>query len=236
MWDKPKKYTALDLIKKEVAHRQKIAEEKGLDLLFLDAYHESIRYYPIWIRSERDRKYVQPDVLEAREEIIKDPRAGDVYLTEFKIGPRSYKIASRRRGSFLTNDVYYVMELYLNSRKVFGISEQHQPRTKGGKKYYALRITAYASEDWVDDFKKICAYEEKIEREAKPGPNPEDPAVIRQLEEDFNIKEDLNAAKAEGKSTLEKIQSRPAWSYWWVWVIILILMVLMLVKVVMLSR
>lgn len=185
MWNTPKKVTEMDRIKKGVAYRKRLAEEKGLDRLLLDAYHRSVRYYPIWIRSEREKKYVYPEVAMATETITKDI-SGDTFITEFSIGERKYKIISERRGNILAHDVYYVLTLFLGGEKLFAVSEQHDVALRG-RHYYTLHIDAYASEDWVEDFRKIKSYQEKVEKEEAEAESADDPEVMQRLRKDFNL-------------------------------------------------
>ena len=52
----------LKKVLKEVERRKEEAVNAGLDRLFLDAYHRSIRHYPVWIKNQTQRRYVHPDV------------------------------------------------------------------------------------------------------------------------------------------------------------------------------
>lgn len=219
MWKKPEEgtETEIDEIREEVEYRRRIAEGKGLDRLFLDAYHRSIRYYPVWIRNEREKTYVYPEVASATETITRES-AGDTFVTEFSIKAKRYKITSQRRGNVLTHDVYYVMELFLNDKKVFAVRERHDVRLKDAH-YYTFRIDAYASENWVEDFRNIKAYQERVEKaEAEPV---EDPQLIAQLKKDFNI----------GDKRIVRLKIWPkAWLRLFVWLIILVLTILTLIE------
>ena len=184
MWNKPKNESNLEKIRREVEDRKRTAEEAGLDRLILDVYHRSVRYYPVWIKSPADKKYVYPEVTKASEKIEKEP-SGDTYISEFSIGAKNYKITSERRGNILKHDVFYILNLYLNGQKVFAISEKHDVRLQDGH-YYTLNIDAYVNEDWVEDFRNIKEYQTKIEKEAEDQP-VEDKELMGRLTRDFNL-------------------------------------------------
>jgi hypothetical protein len=174
----------LETIQKEVAYRKRIAEEHGLDRLFLDVYHRCVRYYPVWIRDAKLKKYIYPGVSVASEKIVKDP-LGDTYITEFSIGPRRYVISSRRRGTMIAHNLHYVVELFMNGEKAFAVSEQHDIRLKD-RHYFTLDIEAYLHEAWADDFRKIQAFHEKLEKEAN-AEAVDDQQLIGRLKKDFNL-------------------------------------------------
>lgn len=171
-------------MRKEVAYKKLLAEEAGLDKLLLDAYHRSIRYYPVWHKSDETKKYIYPGVEDISDKFIKEP-AGDTYVTEFSLGGKKYKLVSLRRGTFLARGIYYVVELFLNGEKAFAVSEKHDLRIRD-RHYYTLNIEAYRSEDWVEDFRKINEFYDAIEKTMREAP-AEDPEFINRLKNNFNV-------------------------------------------------
>ncbi|GEM_PF-6097792 len=184
MWNSSKKEPEIDAIRREVEYKRRIAEEQGLDRLLLDVYHQSARYFPIWMKSEQEKAYVYPGVTKATERIDKEP-AGDTYVTEFSIGAKRYKITSARRGNILARDVYFLLELFLNDQKVFAVSEKHDVRLKD-QHYYTLNIEAYVNDDWVEDFRNMREYQLRAEKAFTAG-KEEDPELMKRLKKDFNI-------------------------------------------------
>lgn len=172
-------------VRRKVAYKKMIAEEAGLDSLLLRAYHRSIRYYPRWIKNPKDEKYVYPEVTDATEKITKD-QAGGTFVTEFSIRNRKYTIVSLRKGALLAQSVYYIVELFINGKKSFAVSEKHDLRLKN-EHYYTLNIEAYINEDWVDDFRKINEHWEKIVAATELEPSEEDVELVSRLKKDFNI-------------------------------------------------
>ncbi|OGY99976.1 MAG: hypothetical protein A2945_00515 [Candidatus Liptonbacteria bacterium RIFCSPLOWO2_01_FULL_52_25] len=174
----------LTTIRQEVAYRKRIAEERGLDRLFLDVYHRCVRYYPVWIHDAKLKNYIYPGVSAVSEKIVKDP-FGDTYITEFSIGPRHYVISSKRLGTMIAHDLHYVVELFMNGEKAFAVSEQHDIRLTD-RHYFTLDVDAYVHEAWADDFKKIRSFHEHLEREAQ-AEKADDPQLINNLKKDFNL-------------------------------------------------
>ena len=174
----------LTTIRQEVAYRKQVGEERGLDRLFLDVYHRCVRYYPIWIHDAKLKEYIYPGVSAASEKVIKEP-LGDTYITEFSIGPRRYLISSKRLGTMIAHNLHYVVELFLNNEKVFAVSEQHDIRLRD-RHYFTLNIEAYVHEGWVDDFKKIRGFHERLEREAR-AETAGDSQLVDHLKKDFNL-------------------------------------------------
>jgi hypothetical protein len=184
MLTRSKQEAGIDKAKREVEYKKRIAEEEGLDRLLLQAYHGSIRYYPLWIKSAREKAYVHPAVGQASERVEKEP-SGDTFITEFSMGAKRYTLASEHRGTFFTKDVYYVITLFINDVKVFAVSEKHDVRLKGAH-YYALNIEAYMNEDWVEDFRSILEHQDEVARMLEKMPN-EDPEVLERLKTDFSL-------------------------------------------------
>ncbi len=220
MWRSKEVESQATKIKEEVEHKKRSAETRGLDLLFLDVYHRSLRHYPAWLVSLHDRQYVYPEVREATSTIIKEP-LGDVQTTEFSIGERKYKITSQRRGNVLTTDTFYIVEMYLNGEKVFSVSEKHGIRTRT-RNYYTLDINAYVNESWVEDFQKIKAYEEGIRKEAEGKQQEEtEEQEIEKLIKNFGI---------HAVDIQRRVKSSPYALPWWMWVILFVLAFLLLGK------
>ena len=175
-----------DWVRREVAYRKRIAEEQGLDRLLLDAYHRSIRFYPAWMKSDGDeRQYVYPEVSGAVEKITKSSE-GEIFTTEFVVGKARYRVVSERRGTMIAHDLYYMIELFLNDQKVFAMSEKHDVRLKD-RHYYTLSIEAYVNDDWVEDFRRIEAWQEQVDRKEAERKPTEDPQVVERLKKDFNL-------------------------------------------------
>lgn len=172
-------------MRREVAYKKMVAEEAGLDRLLLRAYHRSVRHYPAWMKNLKDRKYVYPEVADATEKVTKD-QLGETFITEFSVRSRKYTIVSRRKGTILAQNIYYILELFINGEKAFAVSEKHDLRLKN-EHYYTLNIEAYINEDWVDDFRKINEHWEKTIAATELEPSEEDIALINRLKKDFNI-------------------------------------------------
>src|SRR3989344_7415893 len=126
----------IEKVRKEVAYKKAAAEEAGLDRLLLRAYHKSIRFYPRWIQNKENKQFVCPETTNITEKIIKDP-LGETFITEFSMGGKQYKIVSRRKGTLLGQNIYYVIELFLNGEKSFAVSEKHDLRLTD-EHYYTL--------------------------------------------------------------------------------------------------
>lgn len=216
-------------IKKEVDRKKKLAEQKGLDQLLSAVYHECIRNWPAWLADVDKRKFVYPGTKGVVEKIIKDPNLGDIRVTEFSIGDKRYKLTSRRRGSFVKNDIFYILELFLNNVKVFAVSEYEEIKTFVTD-YYPFSVDAYANEDWVGDFIKIALHKEEIDKlkEAKPA---EDLQRIKQLRKDFNIENFSGEDNAQNQPG-----QKPLWQRWWAWLIFAFVMLLLLLLRVIASR
>lgn len=172
-------------VRREVAYKKKVAEEAGLDRLFLRAYHKSIRHYPAWIKSAENKKYVHPEIADATEKVTKDP-FGETFTTDFSIRNKEYKIISRRKGTLLGHNIYYVVELFINGEKAFAVSEKHDLRLRD-EHYYTLNVEAYLNEDWVEDFRKINMHVEKVAAAEELVPSEEDVELVDRLKKDFNI-------------------------------------------------
>lgn len=172
-------------VRREVAYKKKVAEEAGLDRLLLRAYHKNIRHYPKWIKSAESRKYIYPEAANVTEKTTKD-EFGETFVTEFSVRDKKYTVVSRRKGTLLAQNIYYVVELFINGDKAFAVSEKHDVRLKD-EHYYTLNIEAYLNEDWVDDFRKINEYGEKIAAEEELAPSEEDAEFLNKLKGDFNI-------------------------------------------------
>ena len=176
----------LKKVLKEVERRKEEAVNAGLDRLFLDAYHRSIRHYQVWIKNQTQRRYVHPDVSNPTARIIRNP-AGDTFITEFMIGDKKYRVESQRRNIYFAYDNYYTMELFLNDKKMFALHEKHGAKIQGTR-YYTLDIEAYLGNEWVSDFKMIKEYQDAIETELAEEVSAQvDAELVSKLRMNFNI-------------------------------------------------
>lgn len=223
MWGEPRKGTEADLVKQEVEKRKKIAKDKGLDRLVIDVYHDCLKYYPSWIENEKNKKWVLPQVFEAK--IVGKKFDSDI---EFKIKDKSYKIT---RGDRWTPEfgegTWYKLTLYQDNKKVFETTEE-ETNDQYCTYYSPVSVDAYLNDNWVDDFNSILSHKKDMDAQSaiKFAENPE---RTRELRESFGIdKIESNNQNVDEKNNLKNIKenniNKSIWSKWWVWVIIIIVL------------
>ena len=179
---KPRQGTEAYHVEQIVEQRKKIAKSKNLDKLIIDVYHDCLHSYPHWIKNERNKRYVYPLVNSAK--YVGKDFSPDI---EFSISNRNYKITRGNafRPEFSDGGVWYDLTLYLNEKKVFEVTEE-ETSDQYSEYHRPISIKAYLNDDWVEDFKNILAYKDKINKEVEIE-WAEDPKKVERLKNDFGI-------------------------------------------------
>lgn len=217
-------------MKQEVERRKKIAKEKGLDDLFSTVFHDSVQSYPEWIKNERNKRHVHPDITKATEKRGGKEHGPDTPDgVEFVMGDKLYLITKEEGFGFTHDDRYCDLVLYLNGQKVFAISESIQS-DEWTTTYSPISIGAYIGEDWVSDFQKIKEYKAYIDKVVELE-FAEDPKKTDELKKAFGItelpKQGMAAQglipsqeKSDTNIVGQTLKPTSIWSKWWVWAII----------------
>ncbi len=170
---------------KELAEmKRKEARDKNLDQLFSDTYNKCIKYFPFWAKNS-NKIYIHNSVKDLKEtgERTEDKPSTAV---EFTFNFNRYEITNERQRGFLDSNPCYKRELYMNGKKVFGISESEYGPLWAKIDYGVFTINAFVNEDWVNDFREIRDYPRKI-MEEESVKRIEDPVRVEKLKEDFGI-------------------------------------------------
>lgn len=217
MWGEPRKGTEAYLVKQEAERKKKIAEDNGLDQLVIDVYHECLKYYPSWIKDERNKKWVIPEVSEAN--VVGNKHSDNV---EFKFQDNYYKInrSDRWIPEFSDDGTWYKITLFLNDKKVFEVTEE-ETSDQYSDYHKPISVSAYLNNDWVDDFKNILSHKKKISAQSEIE-FAEDPKRIQELRASFGINKNPDELKqGSGGAINKKISNKPFWKRWWFWLLIL---------------
>ncbi len=218
MWDQPREGTEAHKVKELAEKRKKEAKDKGLDKLLSSVYHDIIRSYPAWIKND-NKDCVHPLVTEAtdKQEEIDGQKVDAV---SFVMDSKHYKITGKSSWAFMGDDRYYDVVLYVDSKKIFSISETEYS-DEYSTTYSPLSVHAYVNDDWVKDFHKIQEHYKKISEERRIK-WAEDPNKTRKLKEDFGITDDvINHSKVEGVVYEAKINQ--FWKKRWFWVLVVLI-------------
>lgn len=218
MWGEPREGTEAHLVKKEVEKRKKIAKDKGLDRLIIDVYNDCLKYYPSWISSEKNKKWVISEVSEAKN--IGEKYSNDI---KFKFKEKIYKITRGDRWTPEFGDgAWYKLSLFLNDKKIFEVTEE-ETNDEYSTYHSPISVDAYINDDWVKDFNDILDYKKIMDNQSSIE-FAENPERTRELKEAFGIDKLENINKAENKDQNIK-QSWSIWSKWWFWVILIFILI-----------
>ena len=222
MWGEPRIRTEAYIVKKEVEKRKKIATQKGLDRLIMDVYHDCIQYYPSWIKNNKNKKSICPQVVEAN-----NTKSKSGVGIEFKYCDKNYKIVrGDRRFLEFSDNYWYDLTLFLNDRKVFEVTEE-EIRNEYNDEYNPVFVKAYVNNDWVDDFNNILLHKKSIDLQSSID-YAEDPERTRELMESFGINkvegignvEDIN--KVNDKNKNSSILSKGCF-----WIIVIVILLIL---------
>lgn len=234
MWDQPRPGTEAYKVKQEAEKKQKIAEEKGLDKLLSVAYHDNIEHYPDWITNERNKRWVLPEVISANK--LKKSKRNNISGVEFVIGDKNYKITEENSYNYMLggDSTYRDINLYLNDKKIFAISES-VGSDEWTTNYYPLSVNAYASDEWIEDFIKIKEHYEVMSKQSQIE-FAEDPKRTQALKEAFNIGDlyndnggsENNFTPQSSKAILNRLDiksigpKKSILTKWWFWAVIIV--------------
>lgn len=178
---------SLDQTKQSEAKRiRDLAEKKkeqamksGIPQLVDGLYHDSIHYYPSWIK-HASRDSVPEIVTDARE--INDKKSGDKYLLLIMNG-REYKF-THSEGSY--EDIYWGdLQMFLNNERVLHVNEGVS-YNEWGTDYLPNSVDAFIEGDWANDFEELKDQIKKAEEERKRK-EFENPGDIEKLKKSFGI-------------------------------------------------
>jgi hypothetical protein len=182
-WGEPRPGTEAYAVKQEVARRQKMAREKGLDQLLSDAYHnDGLQQYEAWLNSEKNKRWVHPEVtgvVSGKDQVRKE----QVPFIEFSMAGDTYKVTCREWRD--EADTYNDLTLYMNGQRIFEIGEvinRDQYRTT----YRPSSISAYVNDEWVGAFKKIKDHHQRM-RELASIEYAEDKKRLQETKDAFGI-------------------------------------------------
>lgn len=216
MWDQPREGTEAYLVKREAERRQKLAKDKKLDQLLIDAYTECIKFYPAW-KKNQNKKYVHPAVSEAKA--LGGEHSNDF---QFKMGEVTYKVT---RGDRWTPEfgegTWYELTLFVDGKKVFAVTEE-ETHDEYSSYHRPVFVKAFVDDTWANDFKEILAHNKKVHDQASIE-YAENPELTRKLKEDFGITEVPSRSISNNPALREEDpEGKSIWSKWWVWVIIIL--------------
>lgn len=198
----PREGTEAHYVEKEVEKKKKLAKNRGLDTLFSNVYHDCIGGYSSWINSPQNKRYVLDRVTSAKSYSNKEGS-----FLEFVFGSAKYKIVSQSRHAWVGDDQYNDLDLFMNEKKVFGISES-VTNSEWATYYTPLNITAYVDEEWVEDFKSLREHRKKVDEEVRIE-NAENPEKIARLKKEFGITAVPTNADKTLSDKSETSQSKP---------------------------
>ncbi len=155
------------------------AMKSGIPQLVDALYHDSIRYYPSWIR-HTPRDSVPTIVTEAKEVDEKQSREECILLM---MNGREYKFIHSTGNH---EDSYWGdLEMFLNEEKVLHVSESLSEK-EWGTEYYPNSVDAFIEGAWIKDFEILRDEIKKAEEEQKRK-EFENPADIAKLKKSFGI-------------------------------------------------
>ena len=140
----------------------------------------------------------------------------------FLYSNRNYKITRGNafRPEFSDGGVWYDLTLYLNEKKVFEVTEE-ETSDQYSEYHRPISIKAYLNDDWVEDFKNILSYKDKINKEVEIE-WAEDPKKVERLKNDFGITS-LDQKIKTPSEQIEPRKNKTKTLIVWFWIIVVII-------------
>lgn len=167
-----------DKIQHEVEKKKQRAKDLGLPDLISDLYMNHIRYFPSWIKNNRE--YV-PDM-------VKNCAETDNKEIMLELNDKKYFFRFKET-TFDTPDgewhTHGDLELYLHDDKYFAISLA-QESNEYCSSWKAFDVNAFKEKEWINDF-KVLKKQIDIDSKAREEKIKNDPVKINKLKTDFDI-------------------------------------------------
>lgn len=179
----PTKTSTTDEITEIIEEKKELAIENGLDRLLSNVYHKILVFYPDWLEKS-EKKYIYPKSTGIKRYLESE----GVDALEIQIKNNLYKITSEEWNDSIDYEEgrYNNLILYLNNKKVFGITEKISTIDEWSTQYDTRDIKVFINQLWVKDLKEIANYKKITDKET-PDKKSEETEKLEELEEDFGI-------------------------------------------------
>lgn len=179
---KPREGTEAYRVQEEVKKILKVAENKKVKELIGNLYFNKIKYFPHWIKNNRE--YIPSSISAATERKEKDEK-----ITEITLNDKNYKFTFKE-SSFSTPDgehhTHGLLQLFEKDKKVFA-TNCSLDYDDYGSGWSTFSVEGFIDGDWIENFNLLKAEIESNDKE-KEIRRAEDPEKTEKLKSDFGIK------------------------------------------------
>lgn len=157
-----------DRIYAEVEKRRERAKKLGVPELITKEYHDHIKYYPSWIKDNKNRESVYPlitDAVKLKPEKSDEEDDGKERI-KITLNGKNYIFSYKEHSFTLPDDEWCNtgdLELYQENKKVLSLSISIEYEKIVGSIFHPSEIKAFIEGDWINDFKDLAKWEEEKE-------------------------------------------------------------------------
>jgi len=227
MYGEPRKGTEAYKVKQLADARKKQAQEKGLDKLITDVYFEKLKGLADHLEHHENwKKYKHLEILNLEEEDVSENNYKSKLSFDYRGIDYTLLRSSRNTPSY-GDDYYYYLDLYRDSKKVFGLMVKEYS-DEYSTTYSPGLVTAYANDEWVTDFIEIQKHYTMASKAAEIA-YAEDADKTRKLKEEFGISEEEISRTPDSFNGNNSVQETEHFTKkWWFWVLVVIGIIILL--------